>query len=935
FACIKKKKKKTFFYCVMMTPRVASEDCGEKLRLAILRVRLLLALHGRVSGEDRPGEENAMHAGSVTPSPPRQRTVWAHNDSLRSVELEEGSSERCQLDARRTREHTHEDYSQKPKEEEEGGRSITAQALPLPPLRWQLPTLRQRLEAVEKRRERRQKRTDRGQKRSWFASNPVAAAAVAVCGDINDDYQDEENDRHARTSSSSAFTLTGDRSDRSSSNDTYAVSHASTDDVYIHELARGHESSLNASSNFHRRWGSASLSHGGTNANILATQLRHHSTLLAVAGANSESTAVTAQLEFDRISAGEEAPHASYLFSPETRIVDLCMLPLAAEKNHESGEKKATADGSRQSGNGSWPLPAPRHTEPAASATEKDGCTRVCFSPEGDCYIVGTECGKLWFVQVTIKAGHITSTTAANPLLLHGHSGAVTDIAFDDVGTCFASSGADACVILWNQRTPSKVRRINTDGGVPVAVRFMPKNNNYLLVSLPKHHLLRLYNSSTGFPVTRKGQLIRVEATALVMEPCTYPFLFLGDVHGTITVWRYCVSSVDDIACPSVVKEVNEARKRSQPTTLPQPSLPQVPPLSTPSSSHGAATAAGQSAVETHLEHEKRREFMPPTITEGQSQFEKVAGCVVEKGTPVASLVASSMNHQQFHCLLRAQRMGQEVHERSTVKKWAAAALGGGWKRTEGNMVSNKKDGKISTRSAYAVMLLASFPRDRLVVLSIQPSKSTPHEYKLVPMLVVMGACRIRQMSVGTSFCVDNTRCPTISCTCEEGFVQIIACTPARLPAQKDENVKKSCPTGQKPVQWSVMATLPVPCGGIPRSLAWSPDMGLLVAVTEEGILYEWRRVRLHLGIPHPRYYRSGGGEEHCRDDDESTGGPRALQEADEWRICLQREKERQMRRYRAERGTADSDDGSLSGLDDLWARSGDSMSRSSERSSR
>ncbi|PWV16673.1 hypothetical protein C3747_22g92 [Trypanosoma cruzi] len=931
-------KRVVFFYCVMMTPRVASEDCGEKLRIAILRVRLLLALHGRVSGDDNPGQESAMHAGSVTPSPPRQRTVWAHSDSLHSVDLEEGSSDRCQLDARRTREQAHEDHSQEVKEEEKGT-SITAQALPLPPLRWQLPTLRQRQEAVEKRRERRQKRTDRGQKRGWFATNPVAAAAVAVCGDIddaNDDHQDEENDRHARTSSSSAFTLTGDRSDRSSSKDTYAASHASTDDVYIHELARGHESTLNASSNFHRRWGSASLGQGGTNANSLATHLRHHSALLAVAGVHSESTAVTAQLEFDRIGAGEEAPYASYLFSPEARIVDLSMLPLAAERKHEGGEKKATADGSR-SGNDSWPLPAPRNTELVASAPEKDGCTRVCFSPEGDCYIVGTECGKLWFVQVSVKAGHIVSTTAASPLPLHGHSGAVTDIAFDDVGTCFASSGADACVILWNQRTPSKVRRINTDGGVPVAVRFMPKNNNYLLVSLPRHHLLRLYNSSTGFPVTRKGQLIRVEATALVMEPCTYPFLFLGDAHGAITVWRYRVSRVDDIACPSVVKDVNEAIKRSQPTTLPQSLLPQVPHLSTPSSLHSAATAAGQFAVESHLEHEKRGEFMPSTITEGQSQFEKVAGCVVEKGTPVASLVASSMNHQQFHCLLRAQRMGQEAHERSTVKKWAAAALGGGWKRNEGNMVSNKKDGKISTRSAYAVMLLASFPRDRLVVLSVQPSKSTPHEYKLVPMLVIMGACRIRQMSVGTSFCVDNTRCPTISCTCEEGFVQIIACTPARLPAQKDENVKKSCLTGQKPVQWSVMATLPVPCGGIPRSLAWSPDMGLLVAVTEEGILYEWRRVRLHLGVPHPGYYRSGGGggEEHCRDDDDSTGGPRALHEADEWRICLQREKERQMRRYRAQRGTADSDDGSLSGLDDLWARSGDSMSRSPEQSSR
>ncbi|RNF24107.1 uncharacterized protein Tco025E_02607 [Trypanosoma conorhini] len=697
------------------------------------------------------------------------------------------------------------------------------------------------------------------------------------------------------------------------------MSHVSIDDVYIHELARAHESPLNASSTVHRRWGSASITFGGARATFLETSPRPQSAVLAVAGACSESTAIAAQMEFERIGAGEEAPYTSYLFSPEARIVDLSMLPVATDKNRESDRHKVAVD-----------------------AAGGDGCTRVCFSPEGDSYIVGTERGKLWFVQVTLNPGGAIATTAAAPLLLQGHSGAVTDIAFDDVGTCFASAGADACVILWSQRTPTKVRRINTDGVVPAAVRFMPKNNNYLLVSLPQHHLLRLYNSSTGFPVTRKGQLIRVEATALAMEPCADPFLFLGDAHGAITVWRYRVSRVDAVACPSVVTEdAKEARQRGQPNKSSQPSPPEATSSSTPppaaaaaaapvtSLLHTAAMAVEQSAIRARIEHERRHELMPAAVVEGQPQFEKIAGCVVEKGAPVASLVVSSMNHQQLHCLLRAQQTGQELPERSTVKKWAAAALGAGWPRNKGNKLAVQTGAKISARSAYAVMLLASFPRDRLVILSVQSSKSTSREYKLIPMLMVTGACRIRQMWVGTSFCADNVRCPTISCTCGEGFVHIIACTPARPLAMEEETVKRNCLTTSKPVQWSIMATLPVPCGGVPRSLAWSPDMRLLAAVTEEGMLYEWRRVQLQ----HGEFWRSGKGP--CQDDDDSTGGPRTLDEAEEWRICLQRRRERQMRRYRARGRTGDSRDSSLSGLDDWWERSGDSMSQSSGRSPR
>ncbi|RNF24108.1 uncharacterized protein Tco025E_02608 [Trypanosoma conorhini] len=178
----------------MMTPQVTGGNCEEELRAAILRVRLLLALHGRANTDGHAEQESTVPAGSTAPSPLRESTACFYSNSLRTVDLEDGSSEKVELDGHKMQEDTRHTHSEAV-DRDEREKSAVAQALPLPRLRWQFPTLQQRLDAVEKDRERRQKRADRAPKRGWFRSNPVAAAAVVVCGDIDDANEDIKKKR--------------------------------------------------------------------------------------------------------------------------------------------------------------------------------------------------------------------------------------------------------------------------------------------------------------------------------------------------------------------------------------------------------------------------------------------------------------------------------------------------------------------------------------------------------------------------------------------------------------------------------------------------------------------------------------------------------------------------------------------------------------------
>lgn len=661
---------------------VSEERKEAELRAALFRVRALLALHDHTAHHQLGSAETNAALMAPSPSPPARAAVRSRSVSLHSIDLEDESADDTSHDEETSAGMNGDVIGGANREEDPAVRQI----LPLPSLHWPSPTLHQRLLTIEKRKMRRQKRKERVQQHIRSSSAPL----VAVGGP--DERKNKEDVLPARSSShfsSSSLTLTGNHSDKSGSQDTYAMSHVSIDDVYIHELARELGSSRTHSSALHRYRASSSANVCGTHRSLLMSSSRND---MGGIGLSSENTVIAAQGEFDRIGKGEEAPYTSYLFSPDVRVIDLSSHHLSVSEVHRSNDSRECAssagknDGEKRTGVDY----SVQHTEKQArsdTGAAKYGCTKVCFSPQGNCYVIGTLLGELWFVHVNTQALNNTETSAGSPVLLQGHSGAVMDVAFDEVGTFFASGGEDACVIIWDQRTRLKVRRINTDGGIPSTVHFMPKNNNYLLVSIPQHHLLRLYNSSTGLPVTRKGPVMRVQATAVAVGASANPFFFIGDVRGTITMWRCCVSSDDDDVVPAVVAARRGGKER------PATSLFSLPP----SRLRWPPSAARHSAANTG--REKQRQRQNSAKAEGQPHFEKIASLAAGTRAPVGTLAVSPMNHQQFHSLLLAQDVGQKVPESNSVKKWAVAALTATQQRHEHLVLSSRAE-KSFARSA-------------------------------------------------------------------------------------------------------------------------------------------------------------------------------------------------------------------------------------------
>ncbi|GET88590.1 hypothetical protein, conserved [Leishmania tarentolae] len=307
--------------------------------------------------------------------------------------------------------------------------------------------------------------------------------------------------------------------------------------------------------------------------------------------------------EMDAIERGVMAPYVSYLFSPEARVIDLRQLKDRVNVCHPASPLEATCLGFSRAadeylvgtssgvlwrvpaGGGAeamratplgclWPTQTPANASPAATAAP------------GTAAGAGGSSG-----AVSDAPGGCPSTL--QPVPLPGHTAAILSIAFNDDGALFATTGMDECVIVWNAHTSAKLRRISavwasstsaaasasmytgvqhTAGQrAPHLVRFMPQNNNYLLVSYLGSSELHLYNSSTGLPVTNiagarlaraaastvkghhKGTVGshgrgRVDAgsvapsgaiTALAVDPIASPFFFSGDVNGTVVMWTY------------------------------------------------------------------------------------------------------------------------------------------------------------------------------------------------------------------------------------------------------------------------------------------------------------------------------------------------------------------------------------------------------------
>ncbi|KAK7198571.1 WD domain, G-beta repeat [Novymonas esmeraldas] len=296
--------------------------------------------------------------------------------------------------------------------------------------------------------------------------------------------------------------------------------------------------------------------------------------------------------EMDAIERGDVAPYVSYLFSPEARVVDLRELEGCV-----------------------------RHREPAAPLQ----ATCIAFARTADVYLVGTSSGVLWRVPVgggaeavratplgslwppptsvgapatgggiSVKGdgggggGGAGNTSAASllPVPLLGHTAAILSIAVNDDGALFATTGMDGCVIVWNALTSAKLRRIGAAWAgaaaaqrAPHTARFMPQNNNYLLVSHIGSSELQLFNSSTGLPVTSVAVVGSTSATAstakdhrgtsaashsgagsraaparaassaaaitaLAVDPVASPFFFSGDASGAVVLWTYRAGDV-------------------------------------------------------------------------------------------------------------------------------------------------------------------------------------------------------------------------------------------------------------------------------------------------------------------------------------------------------------------------------------------------------
>ncbi|KAG5479111.1 hypothetical protein LSCM1_02961 [Leishmania martiniquensis] len=337
---------------------------------------------------------------------------------------------------------------------------------------------------------------------------------------------------------------------------------------------------------------------------------RQHSSHLS----STTNTQLSYVAEMDAIDRGVVAPYVSYLFAPEVRVIDLRQLKGCVRLDDPTPPLEATCIGFSHAsdvylvgtssgllwrvpvGGGAeamratplgnlWPPHAPPSAKPAATAA-----------------LGGTSAAEGCLGAASDTSGGGGSTVL--PVPLPGHTAAILSIAFNDDGALFATAGMDGCVIVWNACTSAKLRRISTgwassstpssasthyagvDAAVgqraPHLVRFMPMNNNYLLVSYLGSSELHLYNSSTGLPATNAAgtRLARAAAstmkvhrsgtrgshgssgdgagcaassgaiTALAVDLVASPFFFSGDVSGTVALWTYRAGDV--VAMPTL-----------------------------------------------------------------------------------------------------------------------------------------------------------------------------------------------------------------------------------------------------------------------------------------------------------------------------------------------------------------------------------------------
>ncbi|KAG5504993.1 hypothetical protein JKF63_04440 [Porcisia hertigi] len=202
---------------------------------------------------------------------------------------------------------------------------------------------------------------------------------------------------------------------------------------------------------------------------------------------------------------------------------------------------------------------------------------------------------------------------------------------------------------------------------------------------------------------------------------------------------------------------------------------------------------------------------------------------------------------------------------------------------SEGELLRQLRDDALDVVCPFLV--LVTLPCDTIyalgVLLQLQPSsrpsgagsaenvvgKRTPTVcYSLYPLLKMTSQSRLRHLGVGAAQSPDNPRLIVVATPCEEGFVRVEPLLrleppplseqhahPVGVPAGSTSSVD-SLRLGHTAVEhgegWRrspshVLATLPMPYGGRCTGVAWSPNGRFLVAITAEGVIYQWTRVYL------------------------------------------------------------------------------------------
>jgi len=122
--------------------------------------------------------------------------------------------------------------------------------------------------------------------------------------------------------------------------------------------------------------------------------------------------------------------------------------------------------------------------------------------------------------------------------MLHGHKAAVNDFDWSISNDFLVSASSDMTAQVWESSTGQNVRVLKDSFGSPVmSCRFMPLNNNFIVIGNEKGHA-QVFNMSTG--KCTKGGIAKGTAKILCMEfDPTGSILWSGDVKGCIMSYLF------------------------------------------------------------------------------------------------------------------------------------------------------------------------------------------------------------------------------------------------------------------------------------------------------------------------------------------------------------------------------------------------------------